>query len=104
MSQNKSLFRLLEIPLLVLFAFVGFLLLYPYYERNSSDDQLKEVNEVIEKSINQSFSKEMELIVNEAQKDGKLTRKEADFIVSEYEHLKLKQTTSQLNESNKINK
>jgi hypothetical protein len=73
------------------------LMVYPYRLWDASEEKVQKVEEVLIKSQNQPFAKEIKLIAEKAQKNGTISNEEADLILKEYEKQSLKLKISQLN-------
>lgn len=70
--------------------------LHPPGEWKAKDEQIKSVNEVLEKSQNQPFANEIKKLALKAQEDGKITQDEAELIKTEYDKQLIKHNINKL--------
>lgn len=97
MKSQKGFFYLESLIVAIVLTIVVMLFAYPPSKWDAKDEQIQQVNEVLIKSRNQPFAKDIKKLAIESQKDGSISREEADLILKEYEKQSLKLSISQLN-------
>lgn len=97
MKSQKGFFDIESLIVAIVLTIVMILFVYPPGKWDAKDEQIQQVNEVLVKSRNQPFAKDIKKLAIESQKDGSISRDEADLILKEYEKQSLKLSISQLN-------
>lgn len=97
MKSQKGFFDIELIIFAILLTIVAFFCSYPPGKWDATEEQMQQVNEVLVKSRNQPFAKDIKKLAMESQKNGSISRDEADLILKEYEKQALKLSISKLN-------
>lgn len=97
MKSQKGFFDIETVIAAIVLTIVVMLFAYPPGKWDAKDEQIQQVNEVLVKSRNQPFAKDIKKLAIDSQKDGSISREEADLILKEYEKQSLKLSISQLN-------
>lgn len=97
MKSQNGFFDFEFIIVAIVVAIIVSFCVYPPGKWDAKDEQMQQVNEVLVKSRNQPFAKDIKKLALESQKDGSISRDEADLILKEYEKQSLKLSISQLN-------